>query len=257
MLASRLRTLGQYQRELGARCGIHWYVLQSLNWRGKLKAPVTIRPSRLDHKVLLRMGSSSDLDVFRQIFLKNEYAFIDSFPQVRTVVDLGANIGLASALFLSRWPGVSVLAVEPDPDNCQLLKRNLSPYGERALILQAAVWARSGELELSHDFGDGREWAVAVQERSGAGEGVQAFSMPELLARVPGFHIDLLKIDIEGSEQALFNADTGWLAHVSNLSIELHGPACEQAFRNALRGYAWDESRCGEYVVCRHLRRMN
>lgn len=257
MPASRLRTLGQYQRELGARCGVHWYVLQSLNTHGKLKSPVTIRPSRLDHAVRLRMGSSSDAEVFRDIFLKNEYAFIESLPEVHTIVDLGANIGLASALFLSRWPQASVLAVEPDADNCQLLTSNLAPYAQRAQILQAAVWAQSGELELTRAFGDGREWARAVQERTGEGECVQAFSMPELLARVPGHHIDLLKIDIEGSEETLFAGDTSWLRQVGNLSIEFHGPACEEAFRSGMREYTWQESTCGQYRVCRDLQRMN
>lgn len=257
MLASRIRALGQYQRELGARCGVLWYVLQSLNTHGRIKAPVTVRPSKLDHAVMFRMGSSSDAEVFRDIYLKNEYAFLDALPEVRTIVDLGANIGLASALFLSKWPDASVLAVEPDGDNYQLLTRNLAPYGQRAQILQAAVWAQSGELELTHAFGDGREWARAVQERSGDGECVQAFSMQELLARVPGNHIDLLKIDIEGSEETLFAGDTSWLRHVSNLSIELHSEACEKSFRGGMREYTWQESTCGQYVVCRDLQRMS
>jgi FkbM family methyltransferase len=256
--SSRLRALRDYQRNLGTGCGLRWYMLQSLETHGRLKAPVSVRPAKLRHKVLLRTGGSSDPDVFWQIFLKNEYAFIDSLTDdVRTVIDLGANIGLASALFLSRWPRASVLAVEPDPGNFDMLSANVAAYGARAQALKGAVWTRSGELELSRTFGDGREWARAVQERTGSGEGVQAFSMQELLSRVPGGCVDLLKIDIEGSEAALFSADTSWMQRVRNLAIELHGPECVAAFRAGMRRYCWQESTCGEYLVCRDLQLAN
>ncbi len=255
--SSRFRALRDYQRKLGTRCGLHWYALQSLDTHGRLNAPVGVRPAKLCHKVLLRMGDSSDQDVFWQIFLKNEYAFIESLPDVRTVLDLGANIGLASVLFLSQWPAANVLAVEPDPGNFAMLMRNLAPYGQRVRALQGAAWARSGELELSSTFGDGREWARAVQERTGDGERVRAFSMDELLGRMPGGRIDLLKIDIEGSESALFSGDTSWLERVRHIAIELHGPACADAFRAGMRRYSWQESTCGEYLVCRDLRVTN
>src|SRR5262249_55666457 len=122
---------------------------------------------------------------------------------------------------------------------------------------RGAVWTRSADLELSHALNDGREWASAVQERTGRGEYVQAFSMEELMARIPGDRIDLLKISIQGSELALFSGNTSWLERVRNLAIELHDPACAEAFRAGMRGYSW-QSYCGEYVaLCRDLQVAN
>ena len=184
LASSRLHALRDYQKQLGARCGLHWYVLQSLDKHVELQTPVSIRPSRLCHRVYLRMGNSSDQDVFWQIFLKQKYDFIEGLPNADVVVDLGANTGISSALFLSRWPHAKLLAVEPDPGNYAMLTRNLAPYGNRAQMIRGAVWTRSGDLELSRALNDGREWARSVQPRTGNGEQVRAFSMEELMARI-------------------------------------------------------------------------
>ena len=43
--------------------------------------------------------------------------------------------------------------------------------------------------------------------------------------------VNLLKIDIEGAEQAVFGASSGQgLSHVRNIAIELHGDTCEKVF---------------------------
>ena len=65
----------------------------------------------------------------------------------------------------------------------------------------------------------------------------------------PGQSIDLLKIDIEGSENGLFSLGTErWLDRVRNLCIELHGEECERAFRSAMQGYRYEQARSGEYL---------
>lgn len=84
---------------------------------------------------------------------------------------------------------------------------------------------------------------------------MRAYSMHDLLRHFSERPIDLLKIDIEGSEAALFSADTSWLSRVRNLCIELHSRECVAAFRQGMKGYAWHESRFGEYVVCQGISR--
>jgi len=112
------------------------------------------------------------------------------------------------------------------------MEQNLTLYGrDRVRLLQGAVWSKSGQVALDNTFGDKREWAVAVRE----GNGVRAYSMDEILSGASSQYIDLLKIDIEGSEKELFSGDTSWLAHIRNLCIELHGASCERRSAPALR----------------------
>jgi FkbM family methyltransferase len=204
----------------------------------------------------LRAGST-DLWVFNQIFLRQEYR--PAAGNLGTVLDLGANIGLASIYFLHRNPLAQVVAVEPDPDNYNLCVRNLKPYGDRAQVVLGAVWSESTRLVLSpHE--DGKEWAVRVTEPSAGcpDQTVQGWSVPELLDRAGIEDLDLLKVDIEGSELALFsNSCEGWLPRVRNAVIELHGPACEDAFRQAMAGYQFEQAYSGELVLCRNIQRRD
>jgi FkbM family methyltransferase len=240
----RLRALKEWQRHLGTLAGIQWYLTDTLNRHG-LKSTATIRPKNLRYPVRMRMGESSDPDVFHQTFLCGGWAFLDDLRNIKTIIDLGGNIGLASALMCSRWLGCTVIAVEPDAGSFSLMCRNLEPYGVRCI--EGAVWPTKGEVALKHS-GDGREWARSV----GEGSGVRAYDLTELIALL-GSDVDLLKIDIEGTEALLFRGDTSWLGRVKNIAIELHGPDCERAFREGMRGFSWKESQCGEYTLCRDL----
>jgi FkbM family methyltransferase len=241
----RLHTLRGLQKSLGVYEGTKWCVIRSLDSRGLMRGTVRMRPPRLAHPVELRMRTS-DPAVFSGVFVSNIYGFVDSLGDIRTIIDLGANIGLSSAFFLSRWPAARVIAVEPDPGNYALLRRNLSLY--KAQCIQGAVWSRHTPLALSRAFGDGREWAAAVVE--GAGE-VRAYTMDELVSAVGV--VDFLKINIEGSEEAIFSGETSWIARVRNLCVELHNPDCERAFRQGMSGYRWEESTAGGFIFCRFI----
>jgi len=61
------------------------------------------------------------------------------------VLDLGAHIGIAARLFLSKG-AARVISVEADPANVPLLRRNLHPYRKRSLIIPAAVGPKAGRM---------------------------------------------------------------------------------------------------------------
>ena len=242
----RLRALRQFQKCLGMYQGLKWYATSFLDSRGLTSGTVRMRPSMLAHPVELRLGSS-DPNVFSGILVSNAYGFVHTLGgDIKTILDLGANIGLSSAFFLSRWPGAKLIAVEPDPENYALLRKNLSPYS--AQCIQGAAWSRHTSLALSPTQGERQEWARIVLE--GVGE-VRAYTMQDLVLALGT--VDFLKINIEGAEKAIFNGDTSWLGHVRNLAIELHDEECARAFRKGMNGYRWEESTYGGFVVCRSI----
>jgi FkbM family methyltransferase len=176
------------------------------------------------------------------------------------ILDLGANVGYSSAYFLSCFPTASIFAVEPDPANCEILRENLAQYGERATVLRGAVWSHDVKLKVSRGtYGDGREWATQVVARRNDNEDsedVEGFSMPTLFCLAGTESVDLLKIDIEGSELEVFNvASRSWLPRVKNICIELHGDECRKALMTALDGFDYETSISGELTICRNLRR--
>jgi FkbM family methyltransferase len=245
MLVRKLRSLRRLQKSLGIYEGIRWPLISRLDSHGLTRGRMRLHPPALTHPVELRMGTS-DCSVFAGIVIGNIFGCVDSLSDIKTVIDLGANIGVSSAFFLSRWPAARVIAVEPDPGSYALMRSNLSLYN--AQCIQGAVWGRHTALTLSRDFGDGREWATVTLE--GAGE-VRAYTMNELLSSV-GI-VDFLKINIEGGEKSIFSGDTSWVARVRNICIELHGPDCERAFRQGMGGYRWQESFAHGFVMCRSI----
>jgi len=174
------------------------------------------------------------------------------------VLDLGANVGFSSAYFLSVFPKAQVVAVEPDDRNLLVCKVNLSPYGDRAIVVHGAVWSKPCKLRLLRGkYGDGREWATQVHE-SIEGEGspteIEAWDVGRLIDLAGGGPVDLLKVDIEGAEMSVFGNSTGsWLHKVRNICIELHGADCQEVFFAALEDFDYELGHSGELTICRNL----
>jgi FkbM family methyltransferase len=251
-----------YSKQLGLFIGLRWYsakVLARLGIPGVRR--LNIQPPDLEYPVAVRMYPSSDDFVFDQIFVQHEYkAVCEAVRDARFIMDLGANVGYASALFASRYPSAQILCVEPDPGNYEQCAKNIAPYGHRIQALLGAVWARRSKLALAKGTGcDAREWATQVVEPSNSSTAqVEAWDMPGLLELSRQSEVDILKIDIEGSEAEVFASDTGaWLQRVRNICIELHSERCREIFFNALRGYEYDLLNCGEFTLCLNLRRSD
>jgi FkbM family methyltransferase len=202
------------------------------------------------------------MDVLEQIFKETQYACVAGVQSPRVIFDLGANVGYASAYFLSRFPAAEVMAVEPDPGNYEICCKNLSPYGPRARVILGAVWSHRRKLVLLRGaYRDGREWTTQVLATDNPDDAatVDAWDIPSLLKLAGHNHIDILKVDIERSDVELFsNGSRQWLPNVRNMCIELHDEDCERAFFGALQDYEFDLSRSGELTVCLNLRpRLN
>lgn len=256
--------------------GVFSYWIKSAGWRATLTwlayrirtglgfqepSSLTIQPRQTKFPVIARLGGSSDLSVFKQIFQFEEYACVLNISPPGLIVDLGANVGYSSAYFLSRFSAATVVAVEPDPGNFEICRKNLAPYGDRAQIVQGAAWSNRSRLVLSRGtFGDGSEWATQVRQGEGTDgqDVVEGWDMPSLLELSGRKQIDLLKVDIERSELELFGPGSlSWLPNVRNICIELHGDDCKEVFLEALKNFEYDLGYSGELTICRNLRRKS
>lgn len=253
---SGLKTFPDWIRACGFKAAAVW------TWqRLQFPAPetVSLKPRGVRHPLAVRLAGSSDIDVFSQIFREEEYAPLLDIATPRTILDLGANIGCSSAYFLNRFPQARVIAVEPDPRNVALCRRNLAPYGDRAMVIHGAVWPENGTLELmDNESGDEREWGVQVRatDRPDAPRAIPAYDIATLCDLAGAPSIDILKIDIERSEIELFARRTEtWLARINNICIELHGPDCEAVFLRALDGFEYRAQKSGELTLCRGLKK--
>jgi FkbM family methyltransferase len=243
------------RRNLGTRCAIAFVLLRLV-----ARLPVTgtwrLHPRGVLTPLLVR-SSTSDVEVFGQIFSGDEYAPVGELPDVAVVLDGGANVGYSAAYFLSKYPRATVISVEPDPENVALLRRNLEPYGPRSVVIEAALWSSRVDLVITTGFRDARHWSRQVQPVDGtAAPVVPGVSIRDVMTRTGVEHLSILKLDIEGSEAELFrDGYSDWIDAVDTFVVELHddaafGPARERFFA-ALGGSRRTFTQSGELTIAR------
>ena len=181
-------------------------------------------------KIHLRTGES-DVTVVRQIFAKREYD-VNRIPHVGailsaryrsilatgripTIVDAGANIGAATLWFRTMYPDAALVAVEPEPHNISMLKKNLGGM-DNVAILPAAIGSHAGFVEVTRNTGWG-----AKTKRSESGS-VPTITMSDAFSHVRHGTPFIAKIDIEGFESEVFLDNLGWLDDIYMLLIEPH-----------------------------------
>lgn len=199
--------------------------------------------------VLVRPGTT-DVSVFNTTYRSKQYDYDLTRPP-KVIVDAGAYTGLSAAYFASRYPGATVIAIEPDGTNFDMLVRNTSSLANVHAI-RAALWSNGGSVELT-DPGAGA-WAFRVAELSdsgGARNQVPGITIPDIMAQYSLPCIDLLKLDIEGSEKEVLASSAPWIANVRAICIELHDrfkPGCSREFYRAVRDFPIEFQR-GETVM--------
>lgn len=227
----------------------------------------TVRPCRIiDHydcgvvAGIFRRPSSDEI-VFRQVFTANElYPFIKCLHlnpiDVRTIVDAGANCGF-TAIYLARmFPKAKIVALEPDEINYQQALLNLRLNGITSVkVIRAALWSEDRSLSLSRSSCDNADFAVKVFADSveASEAAVSGVSLGTIMKDEGWDCIDLLKLDIEGAEQSLFDHyQLDWLEMVGALSVEPHeGYSTSEAMSDILKSKGWFTESYGELLFAR------
>jgi FkbM family methyltransferase len=205
--------------------------------------------SRIEPLVLRR--GSSDFSVFRQVILEDQYG-LEEVGQPQYIVDAGANIGLSSVVFLERFPQCRLLAIEPDPQNYAIARKNLDSYGDRCRLWPVALWSEAGSLTVQRGvFRDGLDWScqtIVTSEHTGAV--VAARTMKSLLDEAGFPRIDFLKVDIEGAELQVFGeGDRSFLMQTRCCATECHGPQCREVYIKAIESYGFAWRQAGELTI--------
>jgi FkbM family methyltransferase len=184
----------------------------------------------------LSLRSKYDVASARDVFFSAHYWRLFEFVQseARLVVDLGAHCGHFSVLChllleekFGRDPASYVL-VEPDGALLARAQNNLSDAGiiNQASLHQGLVGKRSGASNLNSN--QHNLLASSVSANPDPSHGVKSKVIPFLdLGQILSENqtIDVLKIDIEGSEREFLTEYPEMLSRTKVLLIELHGDA--------------------------------
>lgn len=137
---------------------------------------------------------------------------------LKTIVDIGANTGIFSLYARQRFPHAIIHALEPYPQNFELLVKNVA--GKDIFPHPRGVAGRYCKMPLSapsHNSGA----ACFAQGIFNESPTVDCDPLDAIIPHLTG-PVDFLKIDIEGMEYETLLMFQGW-EHVKHLSVEIHG----------------------------------
>ena len=198
----------------------------------KLSGASTLQLPGLHHPIHIR-PKSIDRYSIEEVFVERVYAidWPEGWPEPKFIIDGGANIGCTTAYFASRFPDAQIVSLEPESENFHLLLQNTKLYSQ-VEPLQAAVWKTDGFI-LVEDKGFGKRGFMVTECDSSRKDAIVSFSTSTLLQKSPDGIIDILKLDIEGSEKEVFSeAFESWLPNCRCVIVELHDrmkEGCSQA----------------------------
>jgi hypothetical protein len=214
----------------------------------------SVKLPSFNHPFSLRKNTS-DQSTFEQVFLNDEYN-LNFIKDPKVIIDGGANIGLFALQMKKQFPNAKIISIEPDPENFQLLQKNLAPYS-KVNFENAGLWNKDTQLKVYDKYNCGK-WGMVVEEDLENGT-IKAMSIDTLIDKYKIDTIDILKIDIETSEKQLFSSNfEKWLPKTKVIIIELHDrmeTGCAKSFFSAINkcytNYTY--STLGENVIITNL----
>jgi len=178
-----------------------------------------------------RLKNSSDYGIVKQVIMKEEYSLAVSFFKAqnltpKVIIDAGSNIGATAIYLKHHYPRTQLFCIEPEEENFDLLKTNLSMYVNDGSVelYQAGLMGKSDlNLAINSNFRDKSSCArqVIVDQKD---NGLKSITVMDLLKQHNLKRIDLLKMDIEGAEVFLIEegSDVSFLDITKCIAIEIH-----------------------------------
>lgn len=191
---------------------------------------ITVQSPRGNDVIVHYREDTSDLSTIGSSFrlwgtLVDEYQLGSLPPISGQAIDIGAHIGTVTLALLADHPDLRVTAVEPLPDNLDVLRASLAENGwtNRATVIKGAI-AKGQKARVSYDF-DGADY---LRNHRFIGNMTLGSDAEHSTVSVPAVRLSslveetcpFLKVDCEGCEWDLL-ADSA-VARVERIVGEGH-----------------------------------
>jgi FkbM family methyltransferase len=163
------------------------------------------------------------------------------------IIDAGANVGYSALYFASLFPGICVLAIEPDQGTFEIMTRHVRANAEVRPI-HAALWCHENGLQLQN--ASNGSWGNQVTE----GSGTPSKRLDLLIASIPNSRPLIIKLDIEGAEREVIESCPEVFADARCILVEPHdfkhpGAACLSPLYRAVATKKFDTLLSGENLL--------
>ena len=152
-------------------------------------------------------------------FFSPQVTFNNLSSDKKIIIDLGANIGVETLRFNYLFPNSKIISVEPDKENFEILKKNTHDI-ENIVNLNNGIWNEDSFLKIKHKSIDNSQ-KISFTKAVSDDQSVKSITVSSIIKQHTINKIDIIKIDIEGAEDIIFDYTCDdWLAFVDILIIE-------------------------------------
>jgi FkbM family methyltransferase len=230
-----LYLINKVRRYVGLRNALSYFFAVIVRKDGIIKFNFLLHPLRI------RVNENGDTATFNEVILRNDYE-IRLKIDPKTILDCGANIGLTSIYFANKFQNAQIISIEPEKNNYSLLQEN-SSYYPKIKTIRSGIWSSSTFVKVI-DGGKGSN-AFSISETDiDDPEAIPSVSIKDIMDQNNWNYIDILKIDIEGSEKEIFTKNFEfWLPNVKVLIVETHDryiQGCSSAVFKAIIKYPFN-----------------
>jgi FkbM family methyltransferase len=191
-----------------------------------------------------------DYATFEEVLLHKTYDISLSFTP-EYIIDGGGNIGLTACYFATKYSGAIIVSIEPDSENFKMMQANCRQY-THIKILQNGIWKKNTHLKIADSQVGNNAFTVEETDYE-TPDSLKAVTIQHIMELYDMPHIDILKLDIEGSEKEVFEENfESWLPKTKVLIIELHDEmknGCSRAVFNAVNKYDFSFDIRGENII--------
>jgi len=160
----------------------------------------------------------SDIFTLGEILHEKQYQMVSQLPRAPLIIDAGANVGVTALWFLWQHPDATVHAFEPEPTNFRLLQANFGRHSQ-VVLNQAGLGAERGKLTLHLGEHGAMHSAFGSGGRSVE---VDCLTLGDYVKERGLARVDLLKLDVEGSELDVLRGFGPELSRVGVIVGEVH-----------------------------------
>jgi FkbM family methyltransferase len=172
---------------------------------------------------LVRKTNQTDLATFRVVCCEDEYGFLYPYVKGSRILDVGANIGDTAVLF-AKMGAAYVESYEIHPVLAEQARLNieLNDVSARVKICPCGIAPEPSTFVMRDDTPGGPTAGFGLQQaRHGKEHTVNVVSMRDVLTQFG--EVDLLKMDIEGAEYAIFESmSKEELRKIKVIGLEYH-----------------------------------
>jgi len=160
--------------------------------------------------------------IANDIFAGITYPIVPVVSDVKTVLDIGANVGAATFYYAMAYPDAQIYSLEPGSSPLSLLHQNIASL-RNVKVFPFGLHCSERTVTLFHGKKDSVESSLSSSLRtSSESEQIRLVGASQFLSDHGIDKVDVMKIDTEGCEVPILRSLKSYLPEVKVLYVEYH-----------------------------------